>query len=46
MPATLEQLVNEIIDITGATKPVLYEDDAPVLSTEALKESQDKPFTS
>lgn len=44
MSATLEQLVNEVIDITGAPKPVIYEDDAPILSTQALNESQDQAF--
>ena len=36
MSAALEQLVNEVMDLTGADKPSLYEDDAPVLSDEAL----------
>ena len=44
MSANLEQLVNEVIDVTGAAKPVLYEDDAPVLSDAAMKEAEDQGF--
>jgi hypothetical protein len=44
MSANLEQLVNEVIDVTGADKPVLFEDDAPVLSDEAMKEAEDQGF--
>jgi len=44
MSANLEQLVNEVIDVTGADKPVLYEDDAPVLSEDAMKEAEDQGF--
>ena len=32
MSAVLEQLAKEVIDVTGADKPALYEDDAPVLA--------------
>src|SRR3954452_17560717 len=44
MSAALEQLVNEVIDLTGAEKPSLYEEDAPVLSTEALAVEQGEGF--
>src|SRR3954463_13751651 len=44
MPADLEQLVKEVIDVTGAEKPLLYEDDAPVLLDAAMKEAQDQGF--
>jgi GTPase Era involved in 16S rRNA processing len=44
MSAPLEELVNEVIDLTGAEKPSLYEDDAPVLSTEALTVEQGEGF--
>ena len=44
MSANLEQLVNEVIDLTGAEKPSLYEDDAPVLSGEALRSAQAEGF--
>ena len=44
MPANLEQLVNEVIDLTGAAKPSLYEDDAPVLSDEALRGGPEAGF--
>jgi hypothetical protein len=43
MSATLEQLVNEVIDVTGADKPTLYEDDAPVLSIDAISPAQGDP---
>jgi hypothetical protein len=44
MSANLEQLVNEVIDLTGADKPSLYEEDAPVLSDEALRSAQAEGF--
>src|SRR4051812_27181099 len=44
MSAALEQLVNEVMDLTGAEKPSLYEDDAPVLSDEALAAGQGEGF--
>jgi hypothetical protein len=44
MSANLEQLVNEVIDLTGAEKPSLYEDDAPVLSDEALRSAEAEGF--
>jgi len=44
MSATLEQLVKEVIDVTGAAQPVLYEDDAPVLSDEAMAAAQEQGF--
>jgi hypothetical protein len=44
MSATLEQLVNEVIDATGADKPVLYEDDAPVLAVEAITPATDQAY--
>src|SRR5882757_6108367 len=44
MSADLEQLVKEVIDLTGADRPVLYEDDAPVLSDEAIAESAAESF--
>jgi hypothetical protein len=44
MSAALEQLVKEVIDVTGADKPALYEDDAPVLSDAAMKEAEDQGF--
>ena len=44
MSAQLEQLVKEVMDVTGAPTPVLFEDDAPVLSDDALKESHEQGF--
>jgi hypothetical protein len=44
MSANLEQLVNEVIDITGAPKPVIYEEDAPILSDHAIQAAQDQSF--
>jgi len=44
MSADLEQLVKEVIDLTGADKPSLYEDDAPVLSGEAIAETAEEGF--
>jgi GTPase Era involved in 16S rRNA processing len=44
MSANLEQLVREVIDVTGAAQPVLYEDDAPVLSDEALAAAPGEGF--
>lgn len=44
MSAALEQLVNEVMDLTGADKPSLYDDDAPVLSDEALSAGQGEGF--
>jgi hypothetical protein len=44
MSVALEQLVNEVMDLTGAEKPSLYEDDAPVLSGEALSGGQGEGF--
>jgi GTPase Era involved in 16S rRNA processing len=44
MSANLEQLVKEVIDLTGADRPVLYEDDAPVLSDEALGTAEGEGF--
>src|SRR6266704_473163 len=42
--AALVQLVKEVIDVTGADKPALYQDDAPVLSDAAMKEAEDQGF--
>src|SRR5258706_3076178 len=44
MSANLEQLVKEVIDLTGADRPVLYEDDAPVLSDEAMRGAENEGF--
>jgi GTPase Era involved in 16S rRNA processing len=44
MSANLEQLVKEVIDLTGADRPVLYEDDAPVLSEEAMRGAEEQGF--
>src|SRR5687767_6509830 len=44
MSAALEQLVNEVIDLTGAEKPSLYEEDAPVLADEALASARAEGF--
>ena len=44
MSAELEQLVKEVIDVTGAQRPALYEEDAPVLSDEALSAAQAEGF--
>ncbi len=37
MSQKLEQLVHDVIDLTGADRPLLFEDDAPVLGGEALR---------
>jgi hypothetical protein len=44
MSANLEQLVKEVIDVTGAQRPVLFEEDAPVLSDEALNAAAGEGF--
>ena len=44
MSQPLEELVNDVIDLTGAAKPEMFEDDAPVLSTAALEEAEDQGF--
>ena len=40
----LEELVKEVMDVTGAPTPVLFEDDAPVLADDALRESHEQGF--
>ena len=43
MTPAVEQLVRETMELTGAQTPELLEDDAPVLSEEALESSDDGP---
>jgi hypothetical protein len=44
MTPAVEQLVRETMELTGAPRPALMEDDAPVLSEDALSLSDDRPF--
>jgi GTPase Era involved in 16S rRNA processing len=44
MSAQLEELVKEVMDVTGAQTPVLFEEDAPVLSEQALAEGHEQGF--
>ncbi|HEY7117955.1 MAG TPA: GTPase domain-containing protein [Tepidisphaeraceae bacterium] len=44
MPANLDQLVSDVIDLTGADKPSLYDDDAPVLADEVLDATDGEGF--
>lgn len=44
MSAELQQLVQDVIEVTGAQTPSLYEEDAPVLSDTALREAEDQGF--
>lgn len=44
MTPAVEQLVRETMEVTGAARPALMEDDAPVLSEDALSLSDDRPF--
>src|SRR3569623_1536767 len=43
MPSPLEQLVNDVVALTGADRPVLFQDDAPVLTTTALRQPVEDP---
>src|SRR3954454_18766481 len=40
MASNLEQLVSEVMEVTGARAPTLYEEDAPVLSDRALADAE------
>jgi hypothetical protein len=44
MTPAVEQLVRETMEVTGAPRPALMEEDAPVLSEDALSLSDDRPF--
>jgi len=42
MPSNLEQLVNDVIDLTGADRPIVFQDDAPVLAGAALRQTPEE----
>jgi hypothetical protein len=44
MSAQLDELVKEVIEVTGAAQPALYDEDAPVLADEALAGGHDQGF--
>lgn len=44
MTPAVEQLVRETMELTGAPRPALMEEDAPVLNEDALSLSDDRPF--
>ncbi|HSI35476.1 MAG TPA: GTPase domain-containing protein [Tepidisphaeraceae bacterium] len=41
MPTHLEQLVHDVVGLTGAEPPTLFQDDAPVLTDAALRQTTD-----
>src|SRR3954471_19155968 len=42
MASNLEQLVSEVMEVTGASAPTLYEEDAPVVSDGALANAEEQ----